>query len=71
MATGTFATIILKNLNQIPVCIPCNRKEQYEITDFLSNLDHLITLHQRKLERIQKIKQGMMQQLLTGKIRLV
>ena len=48
MATGTFATIILKNLNQIPVCIPTNKNEQNLITDYLSQLDNLITLHQRK-----------------------
>ena len=46
-------------------------KEQQIIGCCLSKLDNLITLHQRKLEKIQKIKQGMMQQLLTGKIRLV
>ena len=48
MATGTFATIILKNLNQIPVCIPTNKNEQNLITDYLSQLDNLITLHQRE-----------------------
>lgn len=46
MATGTFATIILKNLNQIPVCIPTNKNEQNLITYYLSQLDNLITLHQ-------------------------
>ena len=48
MATGTFATIILKNLNQIPVCVPCSKIEQDEITNYLSALDNLITLHQRE-----------------------
>ena len=47
MATGTFATIILKNLNQIPVCIPNNKREQEEIAGYLSAFDNLITLHQR------------------------
>ena len=45
--------------------------EQQQIGAYFKQLDNLITLHQRKLEKIQKIKQGMMQQLLTGKIRLV
>ena len=44
--------------------------EQEVLGRFFSNLDNLITLHQRKLEKLQKIKQGMMQQLLTGKVRL-
>ena len=47
IATGTFATIILKNLNQVPVCIPTDKKEQKEISNYLSALDNLITLHQR------------------------
>jgi restriction endonuclease S subunit len=48
MATGTFATIILKKLNEIPVSIPNNTDEQQAISIVLSNLDNLITLHQRK-----------------------
>ena len=48
MATGTFATIILKNLNQIPVCIPSDKSEQEEIAGYLSAFDNLITLHQRE-----------------------
>lgn len=48
-----------------------NYAEQHQIGAFFKNLDHLITLHQRKLNKTKKIKQGMMQQLLTGKIRLV
>ena len=48
MATGTFATIILKSLNEIPVSIPKNVAEQELISKQLSFLDNLITLHQRK-----------------------
>lgn len=51
--------------------IPSNISEQAAIGTYFTALDSLITLHQRKLEKVQKIKQGMMQQLLTGKIRLV
>lgn len=69
-ATGTFATIILKNLNEINVFVP-DKAEQQKISGYLSSIDNLITLHQLKLDKAKKIKQGMMQQLLTGKIRLV
>ena len=48
-----------------------NIQEQQKIAGHFRSLTHLITIHQRKLEKLQKIKQGMMQQLLTGKIRLV
>ena len=51
--------------------IPKEKDETRLIAEYFTYLDNLITLHQRKLEKIQKIKQGMMQQLLTGKIRLL
>ena len=54
---------------EIAVSLP-SLDEQKMIGQYFSQLDNLITLHQRKLEKVQKIKQGMMQQLLTGKIRL-
>ena len=58
-------------LADIDVFFTGNHEEQSKIGEYFSNIDNLITLHQRKLEKIQKIKQGMMQQLLTGKIRFV
>ena len=65
----------IKHLNQnilvdFPVVMP-KKSEQILIGAYFQQLDSLITFHQRKLEKEQKIKQGMMQQLLTGKIRLV
>lgn len=64
----------IKHLNQnilvdFPVVMP-KKSEQILIGAYFQQLDSLITFHQRKLEKVQKIKQGMMQQLLTGKIRL-
>ena len=44
-ATGTFATIILKNLNEINVFVP-DKAEQQKISGYLSSIDNLITLHQ-------------------------
>jgi type I restriction enzyme, S subunit len=34
-------------------------------------MDHEIEVLEQKLEKYREVKQGMMQQLLTGKIRLV
>lgn len=45
--------------------------EQTEITNFLSTMDFEIALLECKLAKTQKFKQGMMQELLTGRIRLV
>lgn len=46
-------------------------EEQTAITTVLSDLDSEIAALQEKLGKAQQIKQGMMQELLTGKIRLV
>lgn len=37
--------------------------EQIKIGTFFSNLDYLITLHQRKLDKLKQLKQGYLQQL--------
>ena len=38
-------------------------EEQKKIGDYFRNLDHLITLHQRKLEHLQLLKKALLQQL--------
>lgn len=38
-------------------------EEQVKIGQHLNNLDNLITLHQRKLEHLQKLKKGLLQQM--------
>ena len=43
--------------------IPINICEQIVIGDYFSNLDHLITLHQRKCENLKKLKKFMLQKL--------
>ena len=58
------------DLSQIKFRYP-SIEEQSKISKFFSNLDNLITLHQRTCEKYKKIKQGMMEELLSGKIRLV
>ena len=67
---GTVGTYTIESGKKTPISLP-EIKEQQQIGAYFRTLDNLITLHQRKLEKIQKIKQGMMQQLLTGKIRLL
>ena len=54
--TGSQANIGIDSMkNKIVVNMP-SAEEQIKIADALSNLDHLITLHQRKLEILKKIK---------------
>lgn len=68
---GTAKGVSQKSLAGVDVRIPVDLREQTLLATYFHNIDHLITLYQRKLKKVQKIKQGMMQQLLTGKIRLV
>ena len=39
------------------------KTEQNKIVDYFSGLDHLITLHQQKCEKLQKIKKFMLQNM--------
>ena len=49
---------------------PNNPKEKEKIVSFLSNLDLLIQQEKQYKEKLEKIKRGLMQQLLTGKTRV-
>ena len=40
--------------------IPVSKEEQAEIAEFFTNLDNLITLHQRKLDKLKNIKKSML-----------
>ena len=57
----------IKHLNQsilvdFPVILP-QRSEQILIGAFFQQLDNLITLHQRELEKLQKIKKSMLEKM--------
>jgi len=45
--------------------------EQQKIADVLSSVDEQITHHELRKTSLEKLKQGLMQQLLTGKIRVI
>ena len=59
-----------KTISNIVVKIP-NIKEQRAIATILSDMDTEIEALTQKLEKSRQIKQGMMQELLTGRIRLL
>ncbi len=58
MMTNLVANDFLKEAVLVPVL-----EEQKKIGQYFSNLDNLITLHQRKLDTLKKLKQGMLQQM--------
>lgn len=59
-----------KTISDIVVKIP-DIKEQQAIAEILSGMDNEIEALTQKLEKSRQIKQGMMQELLTGRIRLL
>ncbi len=59
-----------KTIESIDISIPSNITEQTAIATALSDTDALIAALDKKIAKKQQIKQGAMQQLLTGKKRL-
>ncbi len=53
------------------VALPMNPEEQTAIASVLSDMDSALSSLETKLAKARQLKQGMMQNLLTGKIRLV
>jgi type I restriction enzyme S subunit len=66
---STFLEISPNKIKQIEVKIP-NLKEQIAIAAILSDMDAEIESLEQKKNKYNMLKQGMMQQLLTGKIRI-
>ena len=62
--------ITQSQIEQIPVAIPIDSKEQRAISDALSDVDGLIAALDKKIAKKRLIKQGATQQLLTGQKRL-
>ena len=57
-------------LKDIEIPIP-HPEEQTAIANILSDMDEEITALEAKLSKARQLKQGMMQELLTGRIRLL
>jgi type I restriction enzyme S subunit len=68
--TTNLASINKTALGHLPVVLPC-REEQTAIAEVLSHMDAEIAALDAKLAKARQIKQGMMDNLLTGRIRLV
>lgn len=67
---STFLEISKKDLAELDIIVP-EFTEQKAIAQVLSDMDSEIEQLEKKIAKYQQIKQGMMQELLTGRIRLV
>ena len=61
--TGTVGTYTIENGKKTPINLPQQKEEQQKIGSYFSNLDHLITLHQRKCNELKEIKKYMLQNM--------
>ena len=61
-AGSTIFYIAREHFENMPITVP-TKKEMLKIGTFFSNLDDLITLHQRKLDNLYNIKKGFLQQM--------
>jgi len=63
---GTRTRLYYKTLCEYKMLIP-SLNEQHIIADYFDNLDHLITLHQRKCDELKKVKKFMLQKMFPKK----
>ncbi|WP_107949522.1 restriction endonuclease subunit S [Shewanella baltica] len=71
MMGATINQITNKDMASFLIGLPCDAKEQTAIAQICSDIDEEIQALEMRLNKTRQIKQGMMQELLTGKTRLV
>ena len=59
---STFKSIKIGDLKKVNISIT-NKEEQIQLSKFISNIDNLITLHQRKYEKLKNIKQSLLEKM--------
>jgi len=65
---GIKVTSISKSaMQETDMIVPGSFEEQRQIADWFSNIDHLITLHQRKCDELKEIKRFMLQNMFPQK----
>lgn len=59
---GAQPNLSLEQVNNLKISLP-NYQEQKKVGDYFTNLDHLITLHQRKYDKLINVKKAMLEKL--------
>lgn len=68
---STFTSANSNQIKQVQVVVPESIDEQAAIASILSDIDNEIEALQQQLSKYKLMKEGMMQDLLTGKVRLI
>ena len=71
LASGTRAKLNKSEMSKIELNLPLEIEEQTAIATVLSDMDAELAALEARRDKTRAIKQGMMQELLTGRIRLV
>ena len=66
-AGSTQAVINTSEIEKLEVLLPGSIDEQEKVAAYFENLDHLITLHQRKCDELQELKKYMLQNMFPQK----
>ena len=70
LSAGSTQTVInTSEIERLVVNIPSSISEQKKIAEYFRSLDHLITLHQRKLEKLKELRKGVMKKLFSQEVR--
>lgn len=67
---GTVTNLHLEEIREFDIPLPPTLEEQEAIAKVLSDMDEEIAALETKKQKYQQVKQGLMQELLTGKTRL-
>ena len=62
-AGSTFVEVSGKQMAVMELMMPPTMREQQSIGGFFQQLDHLITLHQRKFEKLTNVKKSMLEKM--------
>ena len=60
---GTAKGVSQKSLATVDIILPVSLEEQEQLASMFAGIDTLITLHQRKLEKLQAIKKSMLEKM--------
>lgn len=63
IATSSQPALSMENIRKFTINIPINREEQDCLAKYFDSLDHLITLHQRKIDKLKNLKKAMLDQM--------
>ena len=67
LVAGAQPNVSSKEIDSFEFMIPKSKDEQHRIGECIESLDHLITLHQRKCDKIKELKSCMLQKMFPRK----